>query len=176
MHLFDREKGSAKMGNLVPFVGMVMVILAQVSSMVITKAAMSSGVDKYVLIVYSNALSSLILLPCSFVFHRSLISWAFLNKFSYHFSWFFNFWFLNSEILQIGTSSMELLQPLYIDLSPFLDWVCNIFLLFQFQECNYYLDPINIHEKKRKKKTSRFFTSLTFLNADVSANYVDTQV
>ncbi|KAG8503249.1 hypothetical protein CXB51_001182 [Gossypium anomalum] len=72
MHLFDREKGSAKMGNLVPFVGMVMVILAQVSSMVITKAAMSSGVDKYVLIVYSNALSSLILLPCSFVFHRSV--------------------------------------------------------------------------------------------------------
>ncbi|KAA3466115.1 WAT1-related protein [Gossypium australe] len=80
------------MGNLVPFVGMVMVTLAQVSSMVITKAAMSSGVDKYVLIVYSNALSSLILLPCSF-------------------------------ILQIGTSSMELLQPLYIDLSPFLDWM-----------------------------------------------------
>ncbi|TYG83478.1 hypothetical protein ES288_D01G170800v1 [Gossypium darwinii] len=74
MHLFDREKGSAKMGNLVPFMGMVMVmvILAQVSSMVITKAAMSSGVDKYVLIVYSNALSSLILLPCSFVFHRSV--------------------------------------------------------------------------------------------------------
>ncbi|XVE92477.1 hypothetical protein REPUB_Repub01dG0100400 [Reevesia pubescens] len=61
-----------KMGTLLPFVGMVMVILAQVSSMVITKAAMSSGVNKYVLIVYSNALSSLILLPCSFIFHRSV--------------------------------------------------------------------------------------------------------
>ncbi|XP_022726178.1 WAT1-related protein At5g40240-like isoform X2 [Durio zibethinus] len=60
------------MGTLLPFVGMVMVILAQVSSMVITKAAMSNGVNKYVLIVYSNALSSLVLLPCSFIFHRSV--------------------------------------------------------------------------------------------------------
>ncbi|XP_017970139.1 PREDICTED: WAT1-related protein At5g40240 isoform X2 [Theobroma cacao] len=60
------------MGTLLPFVGMVMVILAQVSSMVLTKAAMSSGVNKYVLIVYSNVLSSLILLPCSFIFHRSM--------------------------------------------------------------------------------------------------------
>ncbi|XVF44058.1 hypothetical protein PTKIN_Ptkin02bG0089900 [Pterospermum kingtungense] len=58
--------------DLLPFLGMIMVILAQVSSMVITKAAMSSGVNKYVLIVYSNALSSLILLPCSFIFHRSV--------------------------------------------------------------------------------------------------------
>ncbi|XWS63634.1 hypothetical protein CRYUN_Cryun06bG0117700 [Craigia yunnanensis] len=60
------------MGTLLPFVGMVMVILAQVSGIVITKAAMSSGVNKYVLIVYSNVLSSLILLPCSFIFHRSV--------------------------------------------------------------------------------------------------------
>ncbi|XP_039045020.1 WAT1-related protein At5g40240-like isoform X1 [Hibiscus syriacus] len=60
------------MGNMLPFVGMIMVILVQVSSMVITKAAMSSGVNKYVLIVYSNLLSSLVLLPCSFVFHRSV--------------------------------------------------------------------------------------------------------
>ncbi|XVF84920.1 hypothetical protein PTKIN_Ptkin17bG0077700 [Pterospermum kingtungense] len=60
------------MGTLLPFVGMVLVILGRVTSMVITKAALSSGVNKYVLIVYSNALSSLILLPCSFIFHRSV--------------------------------------------------------------------------------------------------------
>ncbi|OMO89908.1 Drug/metabolite transporter [Corchorus olitorius] len=60
------------MGSLLPFVGMVVVTLAQVSSMVITKAAMSKGVNKFVLIVYSNVLSSLILLPCSFIFHRSV--------------------------------------------------------------------------------------------------------
>ncbi|KAE8698896.1 Nodulin MtN21 /EamA-like transporter family protein isoform 5 [Hibiscus syriacus] len=68
------------MGNLLPFVGMIMVILVQVSSMVITKAAMSSGVNKYVLIVYSNVLSSLVLLPCSFVFHRSVrLPWTSSN-------------------------------------------------------------------------------------------------
>ncbi|XVE75090.1 hypothetical protein DITRI_Ditri12bG0068900 [Diplodiscus trichospermus] len=60
------------MGTLLPFWGMIIVILAQVIGMVITKAAMSSGVNKYVLIVYSNALSSLVLLPCSFIFHRSV--------------------------------------------------------------------------------------------------------
>ncbi|KAK8625501.1 hypothetical protein V6N13_090372 [Hibiscus sabdariffa] len=64
-----REKDFAEMGKLLPFVGMIMVILVQVSSMEITKAAMSGGVNKYVLIVYTNALSSLVLLPCAFVFH-----------------------------------------------------------------------------------------------------------
>ncbi|GKV22831.1 hypothetical protein SLEP1_g32653 [Rubroshorea leprosula] len=60
------------MGTLLPFVGMVIVILAQVSTAVVTKAAMSRGVNKYVIIVYSNVLSTLVLLPCSYVFHRSV--------------------------------------------------------------------------------------------------------
>ncbi|XP_021635840.2 WAT1-related protein At5g40240 isoform X2 [Hevea brasiliensis] len=58
-------------GPSLPFIGMVMVILAQVSNLVVCKVAMSRGMNKYVLIVYCNALSSLILLPCSLIFHRS---------------------------------------------------------------------------------------------------------
>ncbi|GKV22829.1 hypothetical protein SLEP1_g32651 [Rubroshorea leprosula] len=59
------------MGTLMPFVGMVIVILAQVGNMVVIKAALSRGINRYVLIAYSNFLSTLILLPCSFVFNRS---------------------------------------------------------------------------------------------------------
>ncbi|KAJ8773818.1 hypothetical protein K2173_008281 [Erythroxylum novogranatense] len=57
--------------DLLPFLGMVIVILSQVSTLVVNKAAMSQGIDKYVLIVYSDALSGLILLPCSLIVHRS---------------------------------------------------------------------------------------------------------
>ena len=59
-----------RMRALLPFAGMIMVILIQVGNMVASKAAMSRGMNKYVLIVYSNALSSLFLLPCSVMFHR----------------------------------------------------------------------------------------------------------
>ncbi|EXB82634.1 Auxin-induced protein 5NG4 [Morus notabilis] len=57
--------------NLVPFVGMVLAILAQTSNMVIAKTAMSHGTNKFIMVVYSNTISSLILLPCSFFYHRS---------------------------------------------------------------------------------------------------------
>ncbi|XP_050235941.1 WAT1-related protein At5g40240-like [Mercurialis annua] len=59
------------MGTALTFIGMVLVILAQVGSLVINKLAFSNGINKYVLLVYTNALSTLILLPCSFIFHRS---------------------------------------------------------------------------------------------------------
>ncbi|GKV14472.1 hypothetical protein SLEP1_g25351 [Rubroshorea leprosula] len=59
------------MGALLPFVGMVLRILAQVSNMVVCKAAMSGGLNQYILILYSNALATLIFLSCSFLFHRT---------------------------------------------------------------------------------------------------------
>ncbi|GLT50306.1 hypothetical protein SLA2020_237980 [Shorea laevis] len=59
------------MGTLLPFVGMVIVILSQASSMVVIKAALSKGLNQYVLIVYNNILATLILLPLSFIFDRS---------------------------------------------------------------------------------------------------------
>ncbi|XP_056165862.1 WAT1-related protein At5g40240-like isoform X2 [Syzygium oleosum] len=53
-----------------PFVGMIMVVLVQASSMVVTKMAMSDGLNKYTLAFYCNALSSLVLLPCPFIISR----------------------------------------------------------------------------------------------------------
>ncbi|KAJ1389922.1 EamA domain [Sesbania bispinosa] len=57
--------------NLVPFVGMVVAILAQSGSMVVIKVAMSDGINKYVMVVYSMALSTFMLLPFAFLIHRS---------------------------------------------------------------------------------------------------------
>ncbi|KAJ7943607.1 WAT1-related protein [Quillaja saponaria] len=59
------------MKNLLPLTGMVMAILAQTGNLFIVKFAMSGGMNKYILILYSNALSTIILLPCSFMLHRS---------------------------------------------------------------------------------------------------------
>ncbi|XP_034214433.1 WAT1-related protein At3g28050-like isoform X3 [Prunus dulcis] len=57
-------------GISVAFVALVMAVLAQVTSMILNKEAMSSGLNEYTLVVYSNALSTLILTPSSFIFHR----------------------------------------------------------------------------------------------------------
>ncbi|XP_018724825.2 WAT1-related protein At3g28100 [Eucalyptus grandis] len=53
-----------------PFMGMIMVVLVQTSNMVVTKMAMSDGMNKYTMVFYSNALSSLVLLPCPLIISR----------------------------------------------------------------------------------------------------------
>ncbi|KAK2636410.1 hypothetical protein Ddye_031202 [Dipteronia dyeriana] len=52
-------------------VGMVMAEFAQVGLMIMGKTAMAHGMSNFVFVFYSNALASLILLPSSFLFHRS---------------------------------------------------------------------------------------------------------
>ncbi|XP_062159575.1 WAT1-related protein At3g28050-like isoform X1 [Alnus glutinosa] len=60
------------MGSVaLPFVGMMMAECAQVGLMIVAKAAMTRGMSNLVFIFYSNAFASLILLPTSFLFHRS---------------------------------------------------------------------------------------------------------
>ncbi|KAJ4711150.1 WAT1-related protein [Melia azedarach] len=63
--------GIHSMRAALPFAGMVMVILVQVSNMVVIKEAMSKGINKYVIVVYSDALSCLIFLFSSLAIHRS---------------------------------------------------------------------------------------------------------
>ncbi|KAF8039464.1 hypothetical protein BT93_B1868 [Corymbia citriodora subsp. variegata] len=53
-----------------PFVGMTTVVLVQASNMVVTKMAMDEGNDKCILAFCSNALSTLVLLPCPFIISR----------------------------------------------------------------------------------------------------------
>ncbi|XP_054789492.1 WAT1-related protein At5g40240-like [Prosopis cineraria] len=59
------------MGKVMPFLGMVIAILSQTGSQVVIKIAMNGGIDKYVLIFYSYALSFLLLVPFIFLFRRS---------------------------------------------------------------------------------------------------------
>ncbi|KAK2994500.1 hypothetical protein RJ640_029459 [Escallonia rubra] len=54
-----------------PFAGMVVVQFAQVGLMVVSKKAMASGMTNFTFVFYSNALAALILLPLSFLIHRS---------------------------------------------------------------------------------------------------------
>lgn len=65
--------GLCSMKGVLPFLGMVTVILAQVSNTEVIKAAMCKGINKYVIIAYSDALSTLIFLLCSLIIHRFLL-------------------------------------------------------------------------------------------------------
>ncbi|RXH79671.1 hypothetical protein DVH24_040818 [Malus domestica] len=56
---------------LLPYIGMVMAIMAQTGSVVVNKAAMSTGTNAYIIVVYANAVAALILLPSGLIFHRS---------------------------------------------------------------------------------------------------------
>ncbi|CAJ2647619.1 unnamed protein product [Trifolium pratense] len=58
--------------KLLPFVGMIIAVLAQSGSMVVIKVAMKDGMNKYVLVVYSMALSTILLLPFAFFINRTL--------------------------------------------------------------------------------------------------------
>ncbi|KAA8519152.1 hypothetical protein F0562_013374 [Nyssa sinensis] len=57
--------------GVLPFVGMVLAQFAQVGLMIAGKEAMSSGMTNFTFVFYSNALASLVLLPSSFLIHRS---------------------------------------------------------------------------------------------------------
>ncbi|XAR65037.1 hypothetical protein NMG60_11008988 [Bertholletia excelsa] len=57
-------------GGFLTFSGMVMVMVAQVTSMMASKEAMSRGVNRFVLISYTSAFSALGLLPFTFIFRR----------------------------------------------------------------------------------------------------------
>ncbi|XP_021829851.1 WAT1-related protein At5g40240-like [Prunus avium] len=67
------------MDKFLPFIGMVVAIMAQTGSMILNKAAMSKGTNEYIIVVYANALSALILLPYILTFHRLHIIPLFLS-------------------------------------------------------------------------------------------------
>ncbi|KAI3824911.1 hypothetical protein L1987_06384 [Smallanthus sonchifolius] len=54
------------------YVGMVAAQTAQVLLMIVSKVAIADGMSNYSWIFYSNALASLLLLPLSLIFHRSV--------------------------------------------------------------------------------------------------------
>ena len=53
-----------------PIVGMVLAECAQAGLMIVSKAAMSTGMNMLIFVCYSNALAAFVLLPTSLLFHR----------------------------------------------------------------------------------------------------------
>ncbi|KAK0573627.1 hypothetical protein LWI29_011139 [Acer saccharum] len=65
------DYSSGRMQNVLPFVAMVVTVVAQVTDLEVLKAAMSKGVNKYVIFVYAQALPIPIFLVWSLVIYRS---------------------------------------------------------------------------------------------------------
>ncbi|GMP82903.1 hypothetical protein CsSME_00037013 [Camellia sinensis var. sinensis] len=59
------------MKEVLSFPGMVSVQFIQVGMIVAVKEATSHGLTKFTFVFYSNSLAALILLPISFLLHRS---------------------------------------------------------------------------------------------------------
>ncbi|KAL3819203.1 hypothetical protein ACJIZ3_005108 [Penstemon smallii] len=59
------------MESSLPIMGMVLAVTALAVNMIISKIAMSNGTSFFIISVYSNALASLILFPCGFLFNSS---------------------------------------------------------------------------------------------------------
>ena len=55
---------------LAPLASMVMLQFLEIGLITLSKAAMSKGMSRFILVVYSNALADLILLPSSFIIDR----------------------------------------------------------------------------------------------------------
>nr|XP_028952210.1 WAT1-related protein At5g40240-like isoform X5 [Malus domestica] len=66
----ERERDKMSIEGFLPFIGMVIAMMVQTGSMVVNKAAMSKGTNAYIIVVYANAVSALILLPSALIFHR----------------------------------------------------------------------------------------------------------
>ncbi|KAI7996755.1 WAT1-related protein [Camellia lanceoleosa] len=72
------------MKEALPFLGMVSIQFIQVGMIVAVKEATSHGLTKFTFVFYSNSLAALILLPTSFLLHRSTrppITFSLLCKF-----------------------------------------------------------------------------------------------
>ncbi|KAI5437033.1 hypothetical protein KIW84_023230, partial [Lathyrus oleraceus] len=57
--------------KLLPFAGMIVAVLAQSGSFVVIKLATKDRINKYVMVTYSMALSTILLLPFAFFNNRS---------------------------------------------------------------------------------------------------------
>lgn len=61
---------SYNVGEVAPFVVMVIMEGCTIALTIMAKTAISGGMSPFVFVLYTNALGSIILFPCSFLFHR----------------------------------------------------------------------------------------------------------
>ncbi|KAI5352409.1 hypothetical protein L3X38_005300 [Prunus dulcis] len=104
-----------KVGAL-PIVGMMMTECAGAGVIILSKAAMSTGMSNLIFVFYSNALAALILLPTSLVFHRSrppltfsVLCWFFLLGLIGFVAQFVGYAGINYSSPTLGTAMLNLL-------------------------------------------------------------------
>lgn len=107
-----------------PFVGMLIVIMVQVFGIILNKKAMSKGLSEFILALYSNAITTLILMPCAFLIHRSWprLFHTLTHLYLYNYYTFESFHFLCSYSLQVRQTSTQPLSPFQLLLSR-ANWV-----------------------------------------------------
>ncbi|KAM7252387.1 hypothetical protein ACFE04_024270 [Oxalis oulophora] len=101
-----------------PFAGMIIAECVQAGLIVISKAIMSQGMSNLIFVFYSNSLASLLMLLCSFLFHRnrsqrppltlSSISSFFLLGFLGCFAQIFGYTGINYSSPTLGTAMLNL--------------------------------------------------------------------
>lgn len=64
---------SYNVGEVAPFVVMVIMEGCTIALTIMAKTAISGGMSPFVFVLYTNALGSIILFPCSFLFHRERV-------------------------------------------------------------------------------------------------------
>lgn len=150
----ERERERMSMDKFLPFIGMVVAIMAQTGSMILNKAAMSKGTNEYIIVVYANALSALILLPYILTFHRLHIIPLFLsfiylfysvvNK-VWHYCLFFSCYFEFLVYMQIRAPSPYPLHTLQ----------------------NLHACPVWVRKKQLHSFRDLFFCSLVLIDAHI---------
>ncbi|XVE85023.1 hypothetical protein DITRI_Ditri17bG0059300 [Diplodiscus trichospermus] len=103
-----------------PMVGMIMAECAQVGLMIMGKAAMSHGMSNFIFVFYSNALASLILLPSSFLYHKSerppltfpILCWFFLLGLLGYLAQIFGYAGIYSSSPTLATAMLNLIPGL----------------------------------------------------------------
>lgn len=123
-----------KLWECVPFVAMVTMEGCTVVLTIWAKTVLTNGMSPFVFVVYTHALSSLLLLPFSFFFHRNhrfsllfslITSKSFLfscflvyiqvRSSNYLFSFFGSFWFLQNWRATIHLKPLSVVLPFGIN-------------------------------------------------------------
>ena len=63
-------EAKTKIWEVLPFIVMVIMEGCTIALTIFAKTEITNGMSPFVFIVYTNALATIILFPCSFLFHR----------------------------------------------------------------------------------------------------------
>ncbi|XP_047339643.1 WAT1-related protein At5g40210-like [Impatiens glandulifera] len=124
------------MKEWLPYIGMIINQFIQVGLIVAIKKAGSTGLSKYIFVSYSNALASIVLLPISFLIHRSDSRPAITLS---HLCWFFLLGLCGCIINVTGNAAIQITPASFasamLNLIPAFTFLLAI--IFRMEEINF---------------------------------------